>query len=61
MHGYGVQKNESKAIDYFEDAAKKGDEDGKMLFIYYLLQKATNEDNTEKYFEAFQFLMGLIV
>ena len=43
--GLGVRQDLEKAISYFNEAAERGDIDGKLSKVYYMLDKATNMDD----------------
>ncbi len=58
--GTGVGRDKDKAIFYFKEAADKGDVDGKMNYVYYLLKTATDQDNIEDYYLAADYLREII-
>ena len=42
-----MRQDLDKAIGYFNEAAERGDIDGKLSKVYYMLDKATNIDNND--------------
>lgn len=45
--GIGVRQDLEKAISYFNEAAERGDIDGKLSKVYYMLDKATDADDVK--------------
>ncbi|KAL4463916.1 hypothetical protein ABPG74_005853 [Tetrahymena malaccensis] len=60
LKGIAVHADINKAMRLLKKAAKKGNQESKLQYCYYLLQQASDENNEQEYFQAATYLREIL-